>query len=102
MAISGIELLAAQIASRDPKMKLVAERALAEVQSLAAENADTGEYAASFRIVESTGPHGVTDQLVVTDDPMALAKEHGRIAADGTHVPGNHAMHRAARNIRGS
>lgn len=102
MALSEIELLAAQIASRDPKMKMVADRVLAEVQSLAAAHSDSGEYASSFRRVESTGPHGVTDQLVVTDDPTALVKEHGRLAANGTWIDGHHDMHRAARNVRNS
>jgi hypothetical protein len=70
----------------------------------AAEHEDTGAYRRSLSVEKTTGPKGVPDYLVSTDDPGALAIEYGHMTpasknSPGTFVPGKHILGRAAGQV---
>lgn len=81
-------------------MSAQAQRIKASAEALAAESIDTGHYASSFSVESTPGRSGVTDRLVVNDDPAAVAIEYGHMTppsetSPGTYVPGKHILRRA-------
>lgn len=77
-----------------------AHRIKASAEALAAESVDTGNYAGSFSVKSVPGESGVTDRLVVNNDPASVVIEYGHMTppsetSPGGYVPGKHILRRA-------
>lgn len=102
-----LNILAARIASKSPKLDEVAGMVLGEIKTIAEANKDSGEYIDSLEIVTSTGRAGVKDRKVISNDPSAIAIEYGRLsgkrdAKNRRFMPGHFNMTRAAQTVRKS
>lgn len=49
----------------------------------------TGAFADSIKMERAPGKSGVTDRVIYSDDPGALAIEFGHVTKDGNPVPGH-------------
>jgi len=70
-------LIAAQIASEHAVFDAAAEEVAAQVRANASASKRSGRFLASIKVEKVTGPSGVTDRLVYSDDPAALSIEYG-------------------------
>lgn len=92
-------LIAARIASVDAVFDAAADEVAAQVRANAAGSKRTGRFLASIKVERVSGPSGVTDRLVYSDDPNAMSIEYGHFT-DGekpSWVPGKFAFRKAQR-----
>lgn len=90
-----VGLKASRIAGKDRAMDAMAERIESLVIGVAAGHRDTGEFIDSIHTQTTTGPAGVSDRRVYSDDGLAITKEFGHTTPDGKWVPGMHAFGQA-------
>jgi hypothetical protein len=90
-----VGIKAARIAGGDRAMDAMASRVESLVIGAAANHRDSGTFIHSIQTQRVTGPRGVEDRRVFSDDPAALAKEFGHTTPAGTWVPGIHAFGQA-------
>ena len=92
-------LIAAQIASGDAVFDAAADEVAARVRANAAGSKRTGRFFASIKVEKVSGPSGVTDRLVYSDDPNAMSIEYGHFTdgAKPVWVPGKFAFTKAHR-----
>jgi hypothetical protein len=98
-------IYAAQMAGESQEMDDVADKLVTLAKGFAAQHELDGTFERSIHAERVRGPRGVTDRLVVADDPLAAAKELGHVIrnrADGPalgRVAGQHSMGKAVAAI---
>jgi hypothetical protein len=101
-------IYAAQIAGESQEMDDVANELATLAKGFAAEHIQDGDFERSIHVERVRGKRGVTDRLVVADDPLAAAKELGHVirnepgGPDLGRVKGQHSMGKAVAAIGGS
>lgn len=104
---------AARLVGESDVLDDLAARVQRTVRREAARNRNTGDYINSIKVATRTGPSGVKDRIVYTNDPGALSIEYGhmtirrhkgsrRASWNGTRVPGQYVFTRAFHGMRGT
>jgi hypothetical protein len=75
-------VIAAKIVTDSGVIRQLANRVMVQVRGVAEQHRNTGNYIRHLKVVDSRGAAGVTDSLVVNDDPAVGAIEFGRIEGD--------------------
>jgi hypothetical protein len=79
----------------------VADEIATLAKAEAGKHARTHAFQRSIHVVKDPGKKGVTDRLVVADDPAASYIEMGHLAPNGTWVPGQHILRNASKQVDG-
>lgn len=104
-----VRLTAAIIAGNDPAMDRAAGNLVANIRAEASKHNLTSAFMRSWHVAKAPGLSGpgvrVTDRIVYSDDPGAMAINYGHTArsADGseTRVPGKHVVEAAIARTSG-
>ena len=91
----GVGTKLAKLPGLQPVLQDTAEDIKAKAVALASGHRDTGAYASSLKVQSVPGKKGVTDRLVIADDPASVPIEFGHLTKSGKWVEGQYILTRA-------